>query len=141
MHNELYTAMEVAHRFHDGQKYGKRDYVDHLWQGHDSLTNSHIVGAELIAMWLHDILEDTECTEEYLRQLFSTEVVDAVVALTKNEGEAYEEYIKRVCSNPISHTVKIHDTMCNLKESLKENQIGRIAKYSKQMYFLTGEMK
>jgi (p)ppGpp synthase/HD superfamily hydrolase len=131
------AAVGLALKYHNGQKYGEHTYIYHLSCVVDSVLDANYYGAEVDVAYLHDILEDTACTEEELRQKFSAEVVDAVVAMTKQEGEAYEEYIKRVRSNSIAHVVKIHDTMCNLAESLKQNQIGRIAKYSKQMYLLT----
>lgn len=86
--------------------------------------------------YLHDILEDTTYTEEQLRATFPEEIADAVVAITKVEGEVYAEYIAKVKANALAHKVKIHDTLCNLTESVRKMQKGRIMKYTTQLQLL-----
>ncbi len=44
---------------------------------------------------LHDILEDTDMDEETLREDFSTEVVDAVAAITRLKSESYKPTFPR----------------------------------------------
>ena len=62
---------------------------------------------------LHDVIEDTSCTEQELRENFTGEITDAVVAISKVKGETYKEYLKRVKENPIARTVKIADVRDN----------------------------
>lgn len=132
----LAIAHDMALEYHAGQKYGVHSYFYHLDQvamsvGVDIKDYKHTIVA-----YLHDILEDTECTEQILRENFSADIVDAVVAITKVKGENYFTYIYRVSRNKIAHTVKIHDTLCNLTESVKTGQWRRVDKYANQLSLL-----
>lgn len=64
---------------------------------------------------LHDVLEDSAMTEQDLEAAgFSEPVVQAVVALTRQDGEAYDDYITRVCQNKLALVVKQSDLHHNL---------------------------
>lgn len=64
---------------------------------------------------LHDILEDTDTTVVDLISLgFSTDVIDAVQALTKNKGESRIEAAYRAVKNPIARAVKLVDVTDNM---------------------------
>ena len=65
---------------------------------------------------LHDVLEDTDVSEDDLREEFPAEVVDAVVAITRDEDETYKQYIKRCCENDRAREVKKADIHDNLSE-------------------------
>ena len=63
---------------------------------------------ERMAAVLHDVVEDTSVTLEQLRaEGFPASVIDAVEALTKREGEAYEEFVRRVAPNHLARRVKL----------------------------------
>ena len=135
--NMLQRAYQFAQIYHAGQMYGDKEYMYHLKEVAYSLSRMLHNGDEyLIVAYLHDILEDTACTEATLRENFSYEIVDAVVAMTKVEGENYLTYIKKVSLNKIAHTVKIHDTLANLTESVKSQDWRRIDKYANQLGLL-----
>lgn len=132
--NEALMAEAIAGEFHATQRYGSRSYMYHLHSVALSLGDTSI--AHKAVAYLHDILEDTDCDEEFLREKFSEEIVDAVVAITKVQGEDYFHYLQRVINNKIAHTVKIHDTLCNLTESVKTEQWRRVDKYANQLSLL-----
>ena len=70
---------------------------------------------EKIVALLHDVIEDTDITIEYLRQVgFSQTITDAVEALTKIEGEDYMMFIERVSFNDLAVFVKIQDLKYNM---------------------------
>ena len=72
------------------------------------------VRARAVAV-LHDVLEDTAVTAEELREAnLSSEVVDAVTALTRRSGQTYEQYIEQVAGNAIARSVKLADLADNL---------------------------
>lgn len=48
--------------------------------------------------YLHDVLEDTEVTAEILALFFRPQTVQAVVTLTRVEGETYAEYVERIAA-------------------------------------------
>jgi len=66
---------------------------------------------------LHDVVEDTPMTIEILSPHFPCDVVDAIDAISRRDGETYSEYIERVAANPIATRVKIADIHDNLLPS------------------------
>lgn len=129
-------AKTIAMKFHAGQMYGEYPYWHHLLQVAESVKVENDDRLKAIA-WLHDILEDTKCTKEILYALFEDNIVDAVIAISKVEGESKEDYIAKVKKNSLALTVKMHDTLCNLKESLIRRDMKRVKKYSNQLILLT----
>ena len=79
-------AMMVAHWFHRGQTdMAGRPYVEHLERVARPFKGVPIL--ESIA-WLHDVVEDTDCTLNDLLDLwFPSEIVEAVDAITQRPGE------------------------------------------------------
>ena len=65
---------------------------------------------ERIAAVLHDVVEDSDWTIEGLRaEGFSDPVLRAVEALTRREGESYEDFVVRASRDPIGRRVKRAD--------------------------------
>ena len=70
---------------------------------------------EKIVAILHDVVEDTECSMEYLAEkVSSAEIVQALEAISRRENEEYFVYIHRVKQNSLAKSVKIKDLMDNL---------------------------
>ena len=64
---------------------------------------------------MHDLLEDTKVTEQDLRDAgFDTEIVDAVLALTKGPKETRIEAAKRAKINSLAREVKLADNADNM---------------------------
>ena len=108
----LEDAIEIAVRFHKGQK-DKNDepYIFHPMR---VMMNCNTYEEKIVAV-LHDVLEDTQCTEAYLEGVLeSDELLDAVKAITRKPDEKYFDYINRVKENSIARTVKIADLTDNL---------------------------
>ena len=63
---------------------------------------------------LHDTIEDTDVTAEYLLEKgIPKHIVEAVQLLTKPEDEEYESYLRRVKENPLAKQVKLADLANN----------------------------
>lgn len=91
---------------------------------------SQIVGV------LHDLLEDTSVTIDTLLQHgFSQNIIDAVIALTKQESEPYEVFIERTIQNPLARQVKLNDLLDNLNllrlHKITEEDLPRLNRYLK----------
>lgn len=89
--------------------------------------------AKIVAL-LHDVLEDTDVTADYLRsEGFPDEIIDAVLAVTKREGEPYEAFVQRAAQNPLGKEVKLADLEDNMDiRRLKEitpDDVKRLQKY------------
>lgn len=110
--NQIEKALYLAYSYHDGQlDKGEHPYILHPIYVSMQFKSEN----ERVVAILHDIIEDTEVTEKQLRIIgFSDAVVDAVVAITKREGEIYSDYIDRVSQNEIALRVKIEDMKHNL---------------------------
>lgn len=105
-------ALEIATRAHHGQvdKLGN-DYINHPTR----IAAKFVDDPDLQSIsFLHDVLEDSEVTEEELRELFSARVVDAVVAMTKMDGQSDHDYLKQVKTNEMALAVKLVDLEDNV---------------------------
>jgi (p)ppGpp synthase/HD superfamily hydrolase len=85
---------------------------------------------------LHDVVEDSSLTLRDLReQGFSSRVVEGVDALTRREGEAYEDSIERAAANPLARRVKLADLESNLDvrrlSQVAASDAGRLERYRK----------
>ena len=90
---------------------------------------------------LHDTIEDTDVTPKYLlSEGFPKYIIDAVLSVTKNEGESYEDFIARAKENPIGRQVKIHDLEDNLDvmrlDEVSADMAARFTKYLKALRYL-----
>jgi (p)ppGpp synthase/HD superfamily hydrolase len=142
----LHSAELWAIQLHDGQQYNGVDYVTgHVQPVVDTVKyitqDSHLTRTEMtlvqVVAWLHDTVEDTQCTIEDIRKQFGRQVAESVLALTKIEGESYDSAIARACRYELSSWVKKADNLVNLRESLRSGQARRIKKYLGSLQQLT----
>lgn len=108
----LERAIELAARAHAGQRdKGGQPYILHPLRVMMAVTTD----AERIAAVLHDIVEDTSITfDDLVAEGFADDVVDAIRALTKFEGETREQAAKRIVRDPIARAVKLADIADNM---------------------------
>ena len=142
--SQMIKARELALKKHDGQLYGEHSYMYHLYQVENIAIRIYGCGDECLdelrsACLLHDILEDTDTSEQELIDLgFSDTVVRAVVLLTKEPETSYKDYIWMIKGNDLALKVKLCDTSANLMNSINACSPKRINKYSKQLQLLGG---
>ena len=108
----LESAIQLAAAAHSGQqdKAGK-PYILHPIRVMLSVSTTD----EQIAAILHDTVEDTDVTYEQLSEAgFSAEIISAVRALTKLDGESRVEAARRAVKHPIARQVKLADVKDNL---------------------------
>lgn len=129
----LEKAIIIAVNAHQGQvdKAGK-PYILHPLRLMFSRENE----IERICAVLHDVIEDTYITLDYLRNNgFSEEVLTALDCLTRRSSESYDEFITRIINNKIACHVKLADLYDNMDLSRIENptkkDYERVEKYRK----------
>lgn len=90
--------------------------------------------------WLHDSVEDTKTSLADISALFGAVVADSVNAITKRQGEDYQDYLVRVKSNNIARKVKIADLTHNMDLSrlpkITSKDLARYEKYQRAKQFL-----
>lgn len=95
------------------------------------------------AAWLHDSIEDGDFSLGSLQAAIrDDDVVAAVLSLTHEDNEPYEDYIARLIGNNIARVVKLHDVHDNFRRNHTiEDEAKRLRlakKYSKALDMLTG---
>ena len=131
----LSTMIKIATGAHEGQfDKGGKPYILHpLKVMHYLKTND--VELQCIALG-HDLIEDTRITPQFLLTAgMSRRVVDGIIALTKINGQTYEQYKERVFSNQDAMRVKLcdlrHNTDIRRLKGVTEKDVARMVKYYK----------
>jgi (p)ppGpp synthase/HD superfamily hydrolase len=124
--SKVARAALIAKLAHKGQKYGDDDYfiahVNEVAYEVGFAPGSHPFHMEVA--YLHDVLEDTELTEEDLYLLgVSVEVIETVKLLTKPLGVTYNDYIQKIIDsgNIGAMIVKYCDNKVNYQATGKES--------------------
>ena len=71
---------------------------------------------------------------------FAPEIIDGLKSVTKIEGEAYEDFVKRAAANPIGRRVKLSDLTDNSDLSriatptAKDHE--RLARYQREIAYI-----
>lgn len=95
--------------------------------------------ANRIVAMLHDLVERTDWTLVGLKnEGFSQQLIDAVDAMTRRDGEDYIEFVRRAGSNTIARSVKIADLEDNLRIAVENGDLERRKKYEKALALLLG---
>lgn len=122
-------AKEFAIRAHGDQKYGLDEpYAVHLENVRDILVEFGLEDYKgrndyLVSAWLHDVLEDTETSQEFLQQTFGTEATAMVWAVTgrgKNRRERNEDAYRKMIAYPDAIPLKLADRLSNGRNSKRD---------------------
>jgi (p)ppGpp synthase/HD superfamily hydrolase len=132
---ELEVAIALAVRGHHGQRYPSPEAEPYILHPVRVMLRVSGIRAQTVAV-LHDVLEDTAVTAEELREAnLSTEVLDAVTALTRTSGQTYDEYIEQVADNAIARQVKLAGLADNLANNnrltRRPDVVARIERYER----------
>lgn len=93
-------------------------YYLHPYEVSNILENKGYKGDYLLVALFHDLLEDTNTTEEEILELSNDEVLSAVKLLTKEENYDMRNYVSRIASNELAKMVKLADRLHNLTEAI-----------------------
>jgi (p)ppGpp synthase/HD superfamily hydrolase len=112
-------AIEFASQKHKGQKrIGGNDYITHPIAVWEMVKNQGYGEDYQLAALFHDLLEDTDATEDEILSFSNQSVLTAVKLLTKQKGYDMQNYIDGIKTNEIAFVVKSADRLHNLKCAL-----------------------
>jgi (p)ppGpp synthase/HD superfamily hydrolase len=154
MRNFFAEAWDEALERHAGQMYGKRDYSYHLGMvvgrtreiyGDDDLQKA--------AAALHDTIEDTGATREYLGDKYSSDLATLVWTASADPSETSRKGKQQSIVNKLAilpeHLrirgidLKMTDRVCNMKASIEDGRFDLVLMYQNekglyQPYFSQG---
>lgn len=133
--NTLDRAIIVATTAHQGQV----DKVGQPYILHPMRVMLKVPSFLRVPAVLHDVLEDTELTENDLHFVGSSNL-RIIKALTRNEGERYFDYVDRVAKDSDAVIVKLADLEDNmLPERMvgMEKPWGLFERYAKSYHILS----
>lgn len=140
MKTQLEIMTELVDKYHDGQfRRDGKPYKTHLQFVRDYVFDERysifnlkvtkfyfqpVVMEEIQAAALgHDLLEDTECTEEIMaRAGVSGRVIGWVRQLTRRDDESYFDFIMRL-KEPVPVAIKLSDLHHNMTDNSKEGSL------------------
>jgi (p)ppGpp synthase/HD superfamily hydrolase len=132
----LAKAIRIANAAHDGQsnKTGG-PFIDHVRRVAEAVSDDD---GKLVA-WLHDVVEKSPrwSLGELRSEGFPENVVEAVDAMSKRDGEDYLDFVRRSVRNPLARPVKRADLMDNLAQMRQIGDDG--AKYMDALRLLEEE--
>lgn len=107
-----------------------KPYIYHLIRVAEFFKEDNLLSSTAL---LHDILEDTEITEDELEELgYDNFVVDTVNILTKRPHEDYNDYIDRIISSNNIFAMMIK--MSDLEDNMDLSRLSEITPKDKKRY-------
>ena len=136
-------TVNLMMRQHYGQKdKAGKDYYFHPLRVSERLD---LIEDKIVAL-LHDTIEDTGMTmtpEKLLQLGYTQDTVDAILSVTRKEGESYADFIARANTNQTGRLVKIADLEDNMDirrlPDLTEKDWHRLNKYLHAYHYLNHE--
>ncbi len=118
--SELYeNALKFATEKHSGQfRKGGEPYIIHPIAVCGIVKEKGLgIDYQLTALF-HDLLEDTDATEEEILSFSNRNVLEAVKLLTKTPGYVMADYVGAIRKNKIAFEVKAADRLHNLQSAV-----------------------
>ena len=125
MNKRVEQARDFAIKWHGDQKYGTEPYVSHLDDVHEVGLLYDTDVDEQCADYLHDVLEDTDCTFEEIWSNFGWNVAQLVFLVSDEDGDNRKERKQRtypkIRSNSGAILLKLRDRIANVERSKQNN--------------------
>lgn len=126
-------AISIALEKHSGQTDNNgKPYILHVLRVMLAMDTED----EMTAGVMHDVIEDSDYTLDNMEEDgFPEHIINAVDAISRREGESYEDFFNRAVQDPIAKKIKkadLEDKM-RLKEydKLSEKDLEKLNKYIK----------
>jgi len=131
--------IEKAHTYaayiHADQTYHRAAYIHHLLHAKEIAERFGLSETIKAACLLHDTLEDTQTTYEYLKIEFGEEIAEIVYCVTdelgRNRKERKAKTYPKIAANESAILVKLCDRIANIEYS-KEHGSSELQMYLKE---------
>ena len=108
------TDVEAARRLATQMHEGQTDKAGLPYVTHPERVAARLETPEAqVVGWLHDTVEDTALSLDEIEARFGPQTAAAVDAISRRDGELWDDYLARVKQNPVARTVKISDLIDN----------------------------
>ena len=112
------NALEYATKKHSGQKrLGGEPFITHPVEVSNIVREWGYDMEYQITALFHDLLEDTDATEEEILALSNENILEAVKVLTKVKPYNMDEYVANIKKNEIAFVVKGADRLHNIRSA------------------------
>lgn len=119
----IMRAIEFTIIKHDGQyRKGGLPYATHPLSVSEYVRAAGYGIDYRIAGLFHDLLEDTDATEEEILEIGGEKVLEAVKLVTKEDGYVMADYIARIKENEMARAVKAADRLHNLRSAFTADE-------------------
>ncbi|MCK5725509.1 MAG: hypothetical protein KAH22_01645 [Thiotrichaceae bacterium] len=129
--NLIETSLKIALDAYSGKKdKAGMTYILHPLRVMEKMDTEE----EMSVAILHDVIEDSAYTHTNLLNAgIPVNIVEAVIALSKTDGEDYNVFIERVLQNPLASKVKKADIEDNINilrlKEVHQEDLQRLQKY------------
>lgn len=115
-------ALKFATKKHEGQfRKGGEPYIIHPIAVANIVKQKGFGIDYQITGLFHDLLEDTDATEEEILHYGNEKILEAVKLLTKFDGYVMADYVANIKKNEIAFQVKAADRLHNLQSAFVTN--------------------
>lgn len=113
------AALRFATEKHEGQyRIGGLSYITHPVAVAEIVKEKGGDIDAVIAALFHDLLEDTDATEEEIRSLGNEKILKTVKLLTKTKGYVMKDYVDGIRKDETAFLVKGADRLHNLRSAV-----------------------
>lgn len=129
--------IEYVQTYHSRQKYDVFSYTHHLIQVRLLAAEFGVIDeATLLAIWGHDLIEDSEVSWKDISRNFGEEVADIIYCVTDELGrtrkEKHEKTYPKIKNNKKALIVKLLDRIGNLRFSVATNNTDKFKMYREE---------
>ena len=119
----LKCALQFAAEKHKGQfRKGGDEYITHPMAVAEIVKNNGYGTDYQIAALFHDLLEDTDASEEEIKEYGNEIILNTVKLLTKEKGYNMADYIERIRNNKMAFVIKAADRLHNLMSAVEADE-------------------
>lgn len=132
--SRLKDALDFASDKHAGQlRWGGIPFITHPVAVAAYLQERGYNDNTLLTALFHDLLEDTDTTQEEILKRSDREVLDAVILLTKPKPYDMADYLGGIDRNAMAKDVKCADRIHNLRTTADSSQAFRKKYYDESV--------